>query len=160
MKGRNWDRAARLLGEGKAFIFEDKGTTAVTRERKVPLQTHRIDIGTDQLDWYCDEIEPDSEMPVYYVLPKPPWEGAVSAGHIPVQAACRVTSPAGPFVHWAYVIRCTDLRDALKKRRSIDTSELPLPGAVKLGDFFKSVQWGNAGRQPAAHAPASRAGEW
>ena len=38
MKGRNWDRAAALLGEGRVFLFEDKGTTPVTRKRKAPLQ--------------------------------------------------------------------------------------------------------------------------
>jgi len=58
MKGRNCDRAAALLGEGKVFLFEDKGTTAVTRKRKAPLHTHRIDIDRAQLGWYCDEVEP------------------------------------------------------------------------------------------------------
>jgi hypothetical protein len=26
---------------------------AINRARKTPLQTHRIDIGAAQLDWYC-----------------------------------------------------------------------------------------------------------
>ena len=39
MKGRNWDRAFVPLEAGMVFIFEDKGTTAVTRMRKRPLQT-------------------------------------------------------------------------------------------------------------------------
>jgi hypothetical protein len=95
MKGRNWDRAAALLGEGKVFLFEDKGTTAVTRKRKAPLHTHRIDIDRAQLDWYCDEVEPTEDVPVYYVLPKPPWKGSVSSGHVPEQVASRVTSPEG-----------------------------------------------------------------
>lgn len=46
-------RAAALLGEGRVFLFEYKGTTSVTRKRKAPLQTHRIDIDRAQLDWYC-----------------------------------------------------------------------------------------------------------
>jgi hypothetical protein len=50
MKGRNWDRAFLPPEAGMVFIFEDKGTTAVTRTRKPPLQTHRIDIRPDQLD--------------------------------------------------------------------------------------------------------------
>ena len=74
------------------FIFEDKGTTAVTRMRKTPLQTHRIEIRADQLDWYCDVVEPASMIPVYYVLPRPPWNGGASSGHVPEQAACRVAA--------------------------------------------------------------------
>ena len=128
------------------FIFEDKGTTAVTRTRKPPLQTHRIDIHGDQLDWYCDEVEPASMIPVYYVLPQPPWSGGASSGHVPEQAACRVTSDAGPFPQWAYVSRCTDLRDKLAGRRSIDTDQLPLPGGVKLAEFLQEVRHGRAGK--------------
>jgi hypothetical protein len=146
MKGRNWDRAAALLGEGRVFLFEDKGTTPVTRKRKAPLQTHRIDIDRAQLDWYCDEVEPAEDVPVYYVLPKPPWKGSASSGHVPEQVASRVTSPEGPFEHWAYVIRCADLRDGLKARRSVDTHELPLPGAIKLADFFEDIRRGKAAR--------------
>src|ERR1700733_5312085 len=71
MKGRNWDRAAALPGEGRVFLFEDKGTTPVPRKRKAPLQTHRIDIDCAQLGWYRDEVEPTQDVPVYYVLPKP-----------------------------------------------------------------------------------------
>jgi hypothetical protein len=92
MKGRNWDRAAALLGEGRVFLFEDKGTTPVTRKRKAPLQTHRIDIDRAQLDWYCDEVEPTEDVPVYYVLPKPPWKGSASSGHVPEQVVSRVTA--------------------------------------------------------------------
>ena len=146
MKGRNWDRAVNVLGEGKIFLFEDKGTTAVRRKRKPPLQTHRINIDWLQLDWYCDEVEPVSDIPVYYVLPKPPWKGSVSSVHVPEQAASRVTSPGGPFLQWAYVIRCTDLREGLKGRSSVDTHELPLAGAIKLADFFSNVRRGKTGR--------------
>src|SRR6202034_84923 len=117
-KGRNWDRAFLPSEAGKIFIFEDKGTTAVTRSQKMPLQTHRIEIGTAQLDWYCDEVEAASSIPVYYVLPRPPWNGGASSGHIPEQAAFRVASDAGPFPQWAYVSRCTDLRLQLNDRCS------------------------------------------
>ena len=134
------------LEAGKVFIFEDKGTTAVTRTRKRPLQTHRIDIGADQLDWYCDEVEPASMIPVYYVLPRPPWSGGASSGHVPEQAACRVTSDAGPFLRWAYVSRCTDLRRELSGRRSVDTDQLPLPGGMTLAEFLEDVRHGRAGK--------------
>jgi hypothetical protein len=146
MKGRNWDRAFVPLEEGKAFIFEDKGTTAVTRTRKRPLQTHRIEIGAAQLDWYCDEVETASLLPVYYVLPRPPWNGGASSGHVPQQATCRVTSNAGPFPQWAYVSRCTELRQQLSGRRSIDTDQLPLPGSTTLAEFFQDVRHGKATR--------------
>ena len=105
MRGRNWDRAFLPLEAGRVFIFEDKGTTAVTRTRKRPLQTHRIEIDAAQLNWYCDEVEPASRIPVYYVLPRPPWNGGAGSGHVPEQATCRVTSAAGPFPQWAYVSR-------------------------------------------------------
>ena len=146
MRGRNWDRAFLPLEAGKVFIFEDNGTTAVTRTRKRPLQTHRIDIGVAQLNRYCDEVEPASMIPVYYVLPRPPWNGGADSGHVPEQAICRVTSDAGPFPQWAYVSRCTDLRQELCDRRSIDTDQLPLPGGMTLAEFFQDVRQGEAGK--------------
>jgi hypothetical protein len=146
MKGRNWDRAALPLEEGKIFIFEDKGTTAVKRSRKEPFQTHRIDIGVDQLNWYCDIVEPASDIPVYYVLPRPPWEGGAGSSHLPEQAACRVTSSAGPFPQWAYVSRCTDVRRKLGPRRSVDTDQLPLPRGMTLAAFLESVRIGKSGK--------------
>jgi len=147
IRGRNWDRAVHLLGAGKIFILEDKATTAVARKRTTPLNTHRIDIGRVQFDWYCDEIEPDGGIPVYYVLPDPPWKGSTDPVSVPEQAACRVTSTAGPFTQWAHVVRCTALRAALEGRRSVETHELPLlPGAMPLADFFTSVRWGQEGR--------------
>jgi hypothetical protein len=91
MRERNWDRAFLPLEAGKVFIFEDKGTTAVTRMRKRPLPTHRIEIGAAQLDWYSDEVEPASMIPVYYVLPRPPLNGGTGSGHVPEQAICRIT---------------------------------------------------------------------
>jgi hypothetical protein len=53
----NWDYGVSH-GDGKIFIFEDKATTPVHRSRKLPLDTHRIYIDREQLDWYCDEVEP------------------------------------------------------------------------------------------------------
>ena len=147
MKGRSWDRSFLPREAGRVFIFEDKGTTAVARTRKEPLQTHRIDIGPAQLDWYCDEVESASRIPVYYVLPRPPWNGAGS-GPIPDQAACRTASDDGPFAQWAYVSRCTDLRRELacRRRRSIDTDQLPMPGGMTLEEFLQHVRHGKAGR--------------
>lgn len=146
-KGRNWDRSFLPREGGRVFIFEDKGTTAVTRTRKEPLQTYRIDIRPAQLDWYCDEVEPASMIPVYYVLPRPPWNGGASSGPVPKQATCRLASDNGPFAQWAYVSRCTDLRRelALQRRRSIDTDQLPMPGCMTLEEFLQDVWHGKAG---------------
>ena len=85
-------------------------------------------------------------IPVYYVLPQPPWSGGASSGHVPEQAACRVTSDVGPFPQWAYVSRCTDLRQELADRRSIDTDQLPLPGGMKLAEFLQEIRHGRAGK--------------
>jgi hypothetical protein len=49
-------------------------------------------------------------------------------------------SPNGP-----YVSRCTDLREGLSGRRSVDTDELPLPGSMKLAEFLQEVRHGRAG---------------
>ena len=54
MKGRNWDRAFVPLEAGMVFIFEDKGTTAVTRMRKRPLQT----AGRRARLWAASPVEP------------------------------------------------------------------------------------------------------
>jgi hypothetical protein len=54
----NWDYGLSL-GDGKIFILEDKGTSPVARTRRHPLLTHKIDVDRSQLDWYCDEVEPD-----------------------------------------------------------------------------------------------------
>jgi len=49
----NWDFGASL-GNGKVFILENKATTPISRQRKTPLETHRIQVDPDQLDWYCE----------------------------------------------------------------------------------------------------------
>lgn len=148
MKGRNWDRSFLPREAGRVFIFEDKGTTAVTRTRKEPLQTHRIDITMAQLDWYCDEVESAGTIPVYYVLPRPLWNGGASSGPVPEQGACRIASNDGPFAQWAYVSRCTDLRRELtrRRRRTIDTDQLPMPGSMTLEEFLRDVRHGKGGR--------------
>lgn len=135
----NWDYGLSL-GGGKIFIFEDKGTTAVPRKQKRPLDTHRIHIDIDQLTWYCDRVEPATGVPVYYVLPQPPWIGDSGSDVVPDQAICRVSSTAGPFAEWAYISRVTDLRTELGDRRSIDTDQLPIKGAQTLAEFFRRVQ--------------------
>jgi hypothetical protein len=135
------------MPERRVFILEDKGTTAVTRTRKKPLKTHRIDISPAQLDWYCNEVESAGATPVYYVLPRPPWNGGAISGHVPEQATCRIASGDGPCAQWAYVSRCTDLRRELtrRRRRSIDTDQLPMPGGMTLEEFLRDVRRGKAG---------------
>lgn len=145
IKGRNWDRAFLPSEEGKAFILEDKGTVAVARKQKQPLRTHRIAIDAAQLDWYCDEVE-KTGIPVYYVLPQPPWAGGAGPGPIPAQAAFRVDSDSGPFPEWTYVSRCSDLRRKLSGRSSIETHQLPLPGGMSLATFLQDVRYGKAGK--------------
>jgi hypothetical protein len=154
IKGANWDRAVSL-GKGRIFILEDKGTTAVKRTSKKPLETHRIEIRQHQLDEYCNKIDIAGGTPVYYVLPQPPWTGPVSCQPVPDQAICRITSATGPFERWAYVSRCTDLRAKLAGRRSIDTDQLPLAGGWTLADFLKRVQQGEIGRRTGEHEDVS-----
>lgn len=141
----NWDYGASL-GEGKLFILEDKATEPVQRKIKQPLLTHRITIGRDQLDWYCDEVEPVTGLPVYYVLPQPPWHGPPSGSAVvPDQSVCRVASPSGPFAAWAWVIRCSDLRKHLNGAGSLLTDQLPLPHSESLRDFLDAVAQCRAG---------------
>jgi hypothetical protein len=147
IKQTNWDYGASL-GEGKIFILEDKGTTAVERRRQKPLDTHRIHIDMDQLDWYCDEVEPATGVPVYYVLPQPPWIGAATGSDVvPDQAICRVESATGRFEAWTFVSRCSDLRGKLGGLSSIDTDRLPLAGGWSLAEFFRHVQECEIGRR-------------
>ena len=121
------------------YAGKDKGTAAVTRKRTKPLDTHKIDINPVQLNSYCDEVEVEIGVPVYYVLPQPPWVGLASRGVVPGQAAYRTTSDAGPFERWAYVSRCTDLRTQLAGGRTIFTDRLPLPGCCNLAEFLRHV---------------------
>lgn len=125
------------LGDGKVFILEDKATQHEPRATKP--DTHRIFIDSTQLDWYCDDVEPNSGVPVYYVLPKPPWALPPVATVVPPQAATRVTSTAGPFEEWAFVMRCTDLRTQLHGHASFQVDRLPMPGSQPLDDFLSQV---------------------
>lgn len=140
IEASNWDYGLSL-GDGKIFILEDKGTTAVERKRTKPLETHRINIDRNQLRWYCDTVEARRGVPVYYVLPQPPWiGGATGSQMVPDQAICRVDSIAGRFEAWAFVTRCTDLRDKLGGRASIYTHELPFGDGWSLADFLRLVR--------------------
>ncbi len=143
----NWDYGLSL-GDGKLLILEDKGTTAVSRKRKKPLDTHRIDIHIGQLSWYCDEVEPVTEVPVYYVLPQPPWFGDPTGSRVvPEQAICRVESAAGSFSEWVFVSRSGDLRAELGSQRSIYTDQLPFTGATTLAEFFRRAQQCEIGKR-------------
>jgi hypothetical protein len=143
----NWDYGLSL-GDGKLLILEDKGTTAVLRKRKKPLDTHRIDIDVDQLTWYCDDVEPATGVPVYYVLPQPPWFGdSTGSKVVPNEAICRVDSRAGPFAEWAFISRSGDLRAELGSRHSIYTDQLPFTGASTLAEFFRRAQGCEVGKR-------------
>jgi hypothetical protein len=123
------------------LILEDKGTTAVIRKRKKPLETHRIDINRDQLAWYCNQVELSTEVPVYYVLPQPPWFGDPTGSDVvPNQAICRVDSIAGSFAEWAFISRSGDLRAELGGRGSIYTDQLPFSGTQTLAEFFRRAK--------------------
>jgi len=143
----NWDYGLSL-GDGKLLIFEDKGTTGVARKQKQPLETHRINIDIDQLSWYCNEVEPTTGVPVYYVLPKPPWFGDPTGSKVvPDQAICRVSSVAGPFTDWAFAIRSLDLRVNLDGGSAIYTDQLPLKETLTLSEFFTRVQQCEIGKR-------------
>ncbi len=135
----NWDYGA-FLGDGKILILEDKATTPVHRKRKAPLYTHRIRIDRDQLNWYCDDVEPNLTVPAYYVLPRPPWDGPPSGSDVVAdQSITRTMSLAGPFSLWTFVIRCSDLRTHLGVRDTVDTDTLPIPHSVTLQAFLTAV---------------------
>lgn len=150
----NWDYGLSL-GNGKLFIFEDKGTTTVQRTLKMPLDTHRIYFDIEQLTWYCDRVECVTGVPTYYILPQPPWLGDSGSEVVPNQAICRVDSVAGPFTEWAYIIRSNDLRAELGDRCSIDTDQLPIKGAQTLADFFRGVQGCEIGKRISGPGDAS-----
>ncbi len=140
VQDENWDYGASL-GDGKVFILEDKATSPVTRKRKAPLATHWIDIPRSQLNWYCDDVQPRVHVPVFYVLPAPPWTGTPTGSVVvPDQAACRVASPAGPFEEWAFVVAADDLRTYLGARRGLETVELPIASSRSLAAFLDEVR--------------------
>jgi hypothetical protein len=147
LEDTNWDYGVSL-GDGKIFIMEDKATSPIERVRKAPLHTHRIEINRTQLAWYCDDVEPDLQVPVFYVLPAPPWQGAQTGSVVvPDQAICRTASPSGPFENWAFVARAADLRNYLGVRASLDTDELPLPTSISLEAFLDDVRSCRLGRR-------------
>jgi hypothetical protein len=136
----NWDYGLSI-GDGKIFILEDKGTSPVVRTRRPPLQTHKIDVDRSQLDWYCAEVEPHWGVPVYYVMPNPPWLGPHTGPPVvPHQASYRSSSPHGPFEEWAFVSRCHSLRSFLGARSSLETHRLPLLRERTLAEFLKGVR--------------------
>lgn len=138
-RGANWDFGVSL-GPGKVLVLEDKATSPVRRTVIPPLDTHRVYIARNQLDEYCDHIEPGQRVPVFYVLPAPPWQGLPTGSSIvPDQAVTRTASPLGPFEDWAFVVRCTDLRLYLGPRQSLETHELPFGSCLSLASFIDEV---------------------
>lgn len=138
----NWDFGVNL-GNGKAFIFEDKAT-------EPSGGWHRIDIDLDQLDWYCDVVEPGYNVPVYYVLPKPPWHGPPTGSPVvPDQAVQRIASQNGPFADWAYVIRSSSLRVYLGAvgKQSVNTRDLPIANSETLTAFLTALDGCTRGRR-------------
>lgn len=138
-KDANWDFGIQL-GSGNIFILEDKATSPTKN-------AHTIGIDPDQLDHYCWIDDGTPGIPVYYVLPKPPWKGGPTGRKdVPDQAACRLQSSSGRFEQWTYVIRCTDLLKQLNGRNSINTEELPLDNSWCLACFLKEARQGSVGR--------------
>lgn len=140
----NWDFGMDL-GDGKVFILEDKATEHEPRT-KLP-DTHRISIDMNQLDWYCDDVEPNKGVPVHYVLPKPPWTLPPVGSVVPPHSVTRVTSAAGPFEEWAFVMRCTQLRKELRGQASLLVDRLPMPNSEPLDDFLGRVESCEIGRR-------------
>ena len=129
--GANWDFGVGL-GDGKVFILEDKATTASGAH-------HRLEIDRQQLDWYCDVVEPSHQTPVFYVLPRPPWQGPpTGCDVVPDQAARRAGHP--PFEEWAFVARCHAVRTQLAGRASINSQELPFLGCLTLRSFLTGIR--------------------
>lgn len=135
--GSNWDMGA-ALGNGKVFILENKATTAVSRTREQPLETHKIDIDLDQLDWYCDEV--DKLVETYYVLPSPPWRGKPDLELVPSEAVFRTGLVRESFESWAWVVRSRDLRRHLAGESRLETHRLPMHEAESLEDFLTEMQ--------------------
>jgi hypothetical protein len=128
-----WDRGVDL-GEGKSFIFENKATELVK-----PGNDHVIEINHPQLDRYCELTREANQLPIYYVLPDPPWFVIPRQDTpIPVESVHRI-SPV-PFREWAWVVPCIELRDYLRGAHSIRTSVLPRRGWSTLASFLKEVK--------------------
>jgi hypothetical protein len=140
----NWDVAFEVFGPGKAFILENKGTEETDGH-------HVIQIDMEQLDIYIRS----PGVPVYYVLPVPPWPARATAGVLPaaypVPAAARCRTGAacaghdhGPFSDWCRVVEAWALQNWLKKyggrTRTFRASKIiACPQAVKLDEFLKGV---------------------
>ena len=135
----NWDYGVGL-GQGKIFILEDKATEWSVGAAAAGGR-HTIVIDLPQLDWYCLMVEPTHRVPVYYVLPVPPWNGE-PAGVVPPESAHR-TAP--PFEGWTVAVRCHLLRahiaaPAHQMSRTLRAADVPaIPGGETLGDFLDQV---------------------
>ena len=110
MKGRNWDRAFVPLEAGMVFIFEDKGTTAVTRMRKRPLAAYGLKF-------------PEAAAKITGDLGELPACCGYPAGH---RARLRAASPVEPAVA------------AVRHRAKV--TQGPGSGAAGLAMAFKGIQ--------------------
>jgi len=137
--GNNWDYGVGL-GDGKVLILEDKATEWSVGAAAAGGR-HTIIIDLPQLDWYCFTVEPAQGVPVYYVLPVPPWNGE-PIGVVPLESAHR-TAP--PFEGWAVAMRCHLLRahigaPAHQMSRTLRAADVPaIPGGETLGGFLDQV---------------------
>ncbi len=152
----NWDTAFATYGSGKAFILENKGCLTARNS-----DNHRIEIDTEQLDSYTTW----SPIPVYYILPDPPWTASSSIGTLtrsapaPFMAACRqghfcertnhLRFPHPPFSEWSYVVEARILADHLNhwslpgdtkfRKRSLYLSEIPGLHPPTLREFLCGI---------------------
>lgn len=138
----NWDYGVGL-GDGKVFILEDKATEWSTGAGPAGGR-HTIMIDLRQLDWYCNTVEPEQGVPVYYVLPVPPWDGEPTGSPVlPNESAHRI---APRFEGWARAVRCHFLRKYLaapahQRSRTLRAEDVPtIPGADTLGEFLDQVK--------------------
>jgi hypothetical protein len=147
---KNWDFTLSLT-EGSVFVFEDKGAFP----RRGGL-SHGLEITQPQLDVYCDIVDLEWGIPSYYVLPRPPAHvGQQEEGTLFHAAHRRGPVPALPFEEWTYVVRCHDLRSALRTRSGTGSSSMRssvlecddelLTTAPTLAEFLKKARSGSVG---------------
>lgn len=137
----NWD-VAFGSEPGKTFILEDKATIPGYTDDK---DDHHVQINIEQLENYSTY-----PVPVYYVIPDPPWPATSTAGTlaptapVPNEAGCRnvhVDHPA--FIDWARVIEAADLNNmhpAFERRPGVlATSTKPKRVPIRLNITPRSI---------------------
>jgi len=144
----NWDTAVKG-GAHKYFLTENKGCEFKTSAGGSGTR-HTIEINVGQLEnWAGVGTKPAPPLPVYYVLPVPPWPAlppASPGSPMPVQATCSMpnslpcsncgtTHPNG-FGDWAHVIEAADLLRGIKGLKAAPRHPTVLP--VPLGKTFEA----------------------